>query len=393
MQSVCHGKPVTPSSYHHRSHCVTKLIVKHAHEQDHHAGTNQVLAQLSAQYWIISAREAIREWEIECMQCRRRKASPSKQIMAPLPELRTRKSLRAFSHISVDFGGPCMTKQGRGSIRHKRYLCLFTCLETRAVHLEVAYSLDTDSFLDAFFRMTSRRGVPKDVVCDNGTNFVGGSNELKELEALDQNKIQDTTSSHRINWHFNPPAGPHVSGVHGIMIKAAKKAIYAILGSADITDEELLSAIVGAEGLINSRPLTYQSADPSDLIPLTPNHFLHGQVGGSFAPKSVDIDDFNPRKRWRRVRELVRHFWHRWLREWIPSLGARKKWRRDQPNFKVGDVVIVMSTERKMAPWTHHQSTSWKGQPGPSRRCSSGKVGVQETSCETLPIGTMLNIK
>ena len=135
------------------------------------------------------------------------------------------------------------------------------------------------------------------------------------------------------------------------MIKAAKKAIYAILGSADITDEELLSTIVGAEGLINSRPLTYQSADPSDLIPLTPNHFLHGQVGGRFAPESVDIDDFNPRKRWRRVQELVRHFWHRWLREWIPSLSARKKWRRDQPNFKVGDVVIVMSTENPRGKW------------------------------------------
>jgi len=89
---------------------------------------------------------------------------------------------------------------------------------------------------------------------------------LKDLEALDQSKIQDTRLNHRINWHFNPPAGPHFSGVHEIMIKAAKKAIYAILSSADITDEELLSAIVGAEGLINSQPLTYQSADPSDLV-------------------------------------------------------------------------------------------------------------------------------
>ena len=94
------------------------------------------------------------------------------------------------------------------------------------------------------------------------------------------------------------------------MIKAAKKAIYAILSSADITDEELLSAVVGAEGLINSRPLTYQSSSPTDLTPLTPNHFLHGQLGGRFAPDSVDIEVFNPRKRWRRVQELVRHFWH-----------------------------------------------------------------------------------
>ena len=71
---------------------------------------------------------------------------------------------------------------------------------------------------------------------------------------------------------------PHLSGVHEIMIKAAKKAIYAILGSADITVEELLSAVVGAEGLINPRSLTYQSSDPADLTPLTPNHFLHGHL-------------------------------------------------------------------------------------------------------------------
>ena len=135
------------------------------------------------------------------------------------------------------------------------------------------------------------------------------------------------------------------------MINTAKKAIYAILDSADITDEELLSAVVGAQGLINSRPLTYQSSDPADLTPLTPNHFLHGQLGGRFAPDSVDSEAFNPRKRWRRVQELVRHFWHRWLQEWIPSLSARKKWRRDQVDLKVGDVVIVMSPDTSRGKW------------------------------------------
>ena len=155
---------------------------------------------------------------------------------------------------------------------------------------------------------------------------LGRSNELKELEVLDQNKIQDTTTSHGIKWHFHPPLTSHFSGIHESTIKAAKGSIYAILGVADITDEELLSAVVGAEGLINSQPLTYQSADPTDLIPLTPNHFLHGLMGGRFALDCVNSVAFNPRRRWRRVQELVRHFWHRWLREWVPSLSARRKW-------------------------------------------------------------------
>ena len=113
------------------------------------------------------------------------------------------------------------------------------------------------------------------------------------------------------------------------MIQAAKEAIYAILNSADITDEKLLSAEVGAEGLISSRRLTYQSVNPQDPVRLTPNHLLQGQLGGRFVPDTVDSTGFNPRRSWRRVQELVRHFCHRWLREWLPSLNTAQKWFRD----------------------------------------------------------------
>ncbi|KAK3754684.1 hypothetical protein QZH41_015383 [Actinostola sp. cb2023] len=210
-------------------------------------------------------------------------------------ELRTHQSLRAFSQASVDFAGPFLTKQGRGKTRQKRHLCLFTCLSTRAVHLEMANALDTDAFLNAFYRMVSRRGLPDVMVSDNGTNFASGDRELKELvEAIDRDKMQESTANKGVQWHFNPPAAPHFNGVHEIMIKAAKRAIKAILGDADVTDEELMSAIVGVEGLINSRPLTYQSANASDEVPLTPNHFLHGQMGGQFAPETVDSINYSP---------------------------------------------------------------------------------------------------
>ena len=93
--------------------------------------------------------------------------------------------------------------------------------------------------------MASRRGLPENVVCDNGTNFIGGRNELKELEALDKKKVQDATATRGVQWRSNPPLAE-------VMIKSAKKVIYAILNSADITDKELLSAVVGAQGLLNS---------------------------------------------------------------------------------------------------------------------------------------------
>ena len=292
----------------------------------------------------MSGREEFRDWEKESTDCQRRKVKASKQIMAPLPLIRLRSSLRAFTQTTVDFGGPFITIQGRRTRRQKRYLCLFTCMASRAVHLEMAYALDTDSFLNAFYRMTNRRGLPKEMLSDNGSNFIGANKELQELvRQLDQERITKSTANKGVKWYFNPPLAPHFGGAHEAMIKEAKRAVNAILDDADITDEEIMTAFTEAEALYNSRPLTYQSANPEDDVPLTPNHSLFGQIGGQFAPESVDETTFNPRKRWRRVQELVRHFWHRWIREWLPALNIRKKWQRTERDLKVGDIVLVIS--------------------------------------------------
>ena len=118
-------------------------------------------------------------------------------------------------------------------------------------------------------------------------------------------------------------------------------------GSADVTDEGLMTAFTGAEALINSRPLTYQSANPSDGTPITPNHFLIGQVGGQFAPGSVESGQFSLKKGWRRVQELELHFWHRWLRERLPTLNRRSKWPREQKDVQVNDVVLVVAPDTR----------------------------------------------
>ncbi len=116
--------------------------------------------------------------------------------------------------------------------------------------------------------------------------------------------------------------------------------------------EELHTAVTKAEGLINSRPVTYQSANPNDIVPLTPNHFLIGQMGGNFAPTQiVDNTKFSLNQRWRRIQELIRHFWSRWMIEWLPTLQGRRKWKREQPNLKVGDVVLVVSPDTPRGSW------------------------------------------
>ena len=332
---------------------VTTLIVKEVHEKLKHTGGVALnMAKLAEKYWVIKARETVKEWSNRCNFCKRKRAKTTTQIMAPLPLARLGESMRAFTTTAVDYGGPFLTKQGRGKTRTKRYLCLFTCLATRAVHLEMAWALDTNSFLEAFTRMTNRRGVPATVYSDQGTNFQGANNELKDLLAqFDQEKITNTMTTKGVKWVFNPPNAPHFGGAHEALIKSSKKAMKATLENADITDEELLTAIAGAEDLLNSRPLTYQGDDPSDDLPLTPNHFLYGQASGQLAPEAIDGTDFNPRKRWRYVQSIIHHFWKRWQKEYLPRLNARAKWFQDRGDVRVDEVVLCAEQNMPRGQW------------------------------------------
>merc|ERR1712015_228437 len=129
--------------------------------------------------------------------------------------------------------------------------------------------------------------MPIEMVSDNGSNFVSAKRELRELvQAMDRAKIVDSTAYRGVKWDFNPPLAPHFGGVHEAMVKSAKRAIYATIANADVNDEELMMIFAGVEDLLNSRPITYQSADSHDALSLTPNNFLHGRVGGVFAPPS-----------------------------------------------------------------------------------------------------------
>ena len=338
-----------------KNHPVTRLVIVDAHEKlGHGTGTEHLLTELRSQFWIVKGRLMVRTVVENCPECRRKfLAKPVGQKMAPLPASRLTLPLRAFERIGTDFAGPFFTKQGRGKSRMKRYLCLFTCLATRAVHLKMAYSLDTDSFINAFIRMTARRGTPSYVISDNGTNFVGAEKEIREkINELDQEKIvKKTTQHHKIEWKFNPPSAPHFGGVFESMIKSAKRAIRAILGDAEITDEELHTAICGAEGLLNSRPITYVSSSPDDMVPLTPSHFLVGNLGGQFAPEVSSNEAFNPKKRWRRIQQLISQFWKRWRKEFLPSLNVRGKWFNPKRELTAGDVVLLVEPNAKRGEW------------------------------------------
>ena len=218
--------------------------------------------------------------------------------------------------------------------------------------LSMAWSLDTDGFLNALTRMVARRGWPRDMLSNNGTNFIGRSKEINQLvKQMDQDKIQRMMSNKGINWHWNPPAAPHFGGVFERMIRSVKQAVNAVLGNADVSNEELQTTFTGVESLMNSRPLAQLSHDPNDEPVLTPNHFLVGHMSGELAPENVDTTAFNPQRRWRRVQELICHVWKRWMKEYLTSIGARKKWHERQRNINKGKVVLVIDANTPRRQW------------------------------------------
>lgn len=158
----------------------------------------------------------------------------------------------------------------------KRYGVLFTCLAIRAVHIEVASSLHTDSFINALRRFIARRDVEvRELRSDNGTNFEGAERELKRaLEEWNQGQIHDVKLQKGIQWSFNPPAGSHHGGAWERLIRSVRKVLNSNLKVQNLDKEGLHTVFCEIEGIINSRPITKASFDPNDLEALTPNHLL-----------------------------------------------------------------------------------------------------------------------
>ena len=185
-------------------HPIAEMIVRFTHERTAHSGREYVVAELRCKYWIVGARGLVRQVLRRCVVCKRRDARPCEQQTGNLPADRVTPGGPAFTSVGIDYFGPIAVKRGRG--REKRYGCLFTCLSSRAVHIEVAESLDTDSFLNCLQRFIARRGLPELIRSDNGRNFVGAERELRQgLQEWNQERIEGELSEKGVRWLFIRP--------------------------------------------------------------------------------------------------------------------------------------------------------------------------------------------
>ena len=334
-----------------KSH-VTTLIIQHIHEELGHAGRGHVLARLRERYWVLGANAAVRSIISKCVSCRRKQALPSQQKMADLPKNRVTPA-PPFTYSGVDYFGPFLVKEGRKEV--KRYGSIFTCLGSRAVHIETACSLDTDSFLHALRRFIARRGPVREIRCDNGTNFVGAARELKQaMEEMDHSQIRDKLCSQGTDWIFNPSAASHMGGVWERQIRTVRKVLSSLLQEhgSRLDDESFRTLLCEVEAIVNSRPLTFTSSDPDDPNPLTPNHLLTMKTSIILPPPgNFQRSDVYMRRRWRRVQYLANLFWTRWKKEYLVTLQKRQKWNQPQRNLEVGDVVLMKDDNAARNDW------------------------------------------
>ena len=221
---------------------------------------------------------------------------------------------------------------------------------TRAVHIEIVHSLDSDGFIMALHRFIARRGKPAKVVSDNGTNFVGAEKELAdEVKLINSKRLQDEMLMEAIDWQFIPPHAPHMGGVWKRIVKSVKGILKQLVGNRLLNDEELLTFMSEVEKILNDRPLTRMGSDPRDDTPLTPNHvlLLRQNSSGSF----LDTDDNTIRRRWKTVQRIANVFYDRFIAEYLPTLQSRSKWASAKENLKINDVVLVIDENTPRGQW------------------------------------------
>ena len=300
-----------------KSH-VTTLIVKHFHEKAKHQGKGITMNEIRSNgFWIVSCGKAVSAHIFHCVTCRRLRSRTTEQKMADLPDDRTEPS-PPFTYCGMDCFGPFYVKEGRKEC--KRYGLLFTCMSSRAVHIEMLDDMTTDAFINALRCFIALRGAVRQLRSDQGSNFVGAQHELKEaLKEIKHERLQTYFAEQGCDFVMNVPHASHMGGVWERQIRTIRSVLNAILHQSGgrLDSASLRTFFYEAMAIVNGRPLTVDNlGDPCGPEPLTPNHLLTMKSKVILPPPGDFVkEDVYARKRWRRVQYLANEFWARWRKE------------------------------------------------------------------------------
>eukprot|EP00731_Ephydatia_muelleri_P014947 Em0008g667a len=301
-----------------RGHRISSLIVRAAHIHVLHNGVKETLTEVRRKYWIVKGRSLTKAILFRCTICRRYEGAALKgPPPPPLPEFRVKEE-PAYTYTGVDFAGPLFVRS----------------TVTRAIHLDIVNDLSTGVFVRCLKRFAARRGLPLKFLSDNGKTFKAAARFLDVV--FKDDTVQEYLSARGIQWIFNVECAPWWGGVFERM-------------------DELHTAVVEIEAVINSRPLSYvSSADFEE--PLTPSHLVVGRrllnlpdyLGYVYDPDDEDfeVNASQLKRRMKHLANVLNHFWKRWRTEYLSELrechqySAAKK-TSHHPSVSCGDIVIV----------------------------------------------------
>ncbi|XP_033643441.1 uncharacterized protein LOC117303376 [Asterias rubens] len=330
-------------------HYISILIVRSIHQQGH-TGVATTVAKTRQRYWILKAHNLAKTIKYRCVVCREAEHKLETQVMADLPKQRLAPYTPPFYFTSCDYFGPYQVKIGRNKTA-KHYGVIFTCLNTRAVHLELAVDCSTMEYIQVLRRFFSIRGYPAQMISDNGTQLVGAQRELQRMiQGWNIEELKQFGAEKGMEWKFITPRAPHQNGCAEALVKSCKTALKRAVGAQVLTPFELYTVLLEVANLVNQRPIGRIPNDPDDGSYLSPNDILLGRASTD-VPQGPFQETKNPRHRVEFVQRIIDSFWKRWSRDVLPCLVPRKKWRAERRNVRVGDVVTVSDTNPVRGKW------------------------------------------
>lgn len=336
---------------------MTKLLVKMLHLAYSHAGPTALTSILGSTYFIPGLCNLLKKVSRSCASCQRAYAKTLQCQMGMLPPSRT-KPAPPLDRTGVDFAGPFVIRQGhtRKPVLLKTYACVFVCLTTKAVHLDLCSSLSTEDFLAVLKRFVAKRGCPSHIYSDNGTNFQGAREEIRELQTMTESlmtkqAISHFTSAYSIVWHHIPPRAPHFGGLWEAAVRSMKTLLRKIVKPHPLRFDEIYTVLTEVESILNSQPLmSLLAGDQIEGQYLTAGHFLIGRPLRA-APDSRAPSGNIANRRWNLFKRATADIWAQWLGSYLTSCAQRSKWNKPSRPLQPGDVVFVKDDTLKLRDW------------------------------------------
>ena len=279
-----------------KSDYLTRLIIKKTHKDNLHSGVSQTLANIRYTFWIPQGRSTVKSVLRICNKCRRCEGGPYRlPPFAPFPTSRVTESV-PFKRTGIDYFGPLYIKTRQG--QQKVWICLFTCLVTRGIHLEVTTDMSTEQLLLCLRRFIAIRGTPVGIISDNASQFKAASDMMKQVwqGTVKNEDIQSYVTTKKIKWRFITEMAPWMGGFYERLIEIVKRSLRKSIGRRLLELALLQTLMKEAESVVNSRPLVYVGDDINSSIALTPNHFLSNhQTTGIPENETKDDETFKPK--------------------------------------------------------------------------------------------------